>query len=140
VSSGALKRVSYTERRVRRSGGFEVVQVCRFYPFTYSLKPELSAVCPWSELVLLAESLGERGVRGRSLRVGEGVYKRLLVYAAVRQTLRSRAKARELEEVVRGLDEYELHFWYSKFLEAAERGRLALYRPARAFKVLHRLG
>jgi len=136
VSAGSLKRVSYTERRARRGG--EPLQVCHFYPFTYSLKPELSAVCPWSELVLLAEALGVRA-RNRSLRVGESVYKRLLVYAAVRQTLRSRARVGELEEVVRGLDEYELHFWYSKFLEAAERGRLALFRPARAFKVLHRL-
>ena len=139
MSSGVLKRVSYTERRVRRGSGSEVVQACHFYPFTQSLKPELSAACPWSEVVLLAESLGERGVRGRSLRVSEGVYKRLLVYAGVRQTLRSRVKARELEEVVKSLDEYELHFWYSKFLEVAERGRRALLRPAKAFKVLHRL-
>jgi hypothetical protein len=139
VGEAVLKRVSYTERRVKRRNGFEVVQVCHFYPFTYSQRPELSAACPWSELVLLAESLGERSVKGRSLRVSEGVYKRLLVYAAVRQTLRSRARARELEEVVKGLDEYELHFWYSKLLEAAERGRRALFRPARAFKVLHRL-
>jgi len=137
VSSEALKRVSYTERRAGRSG--ELLQVCRFYPFTYSLKPELSAVCPWSELVMLAEALGVRGAKGRSLRVGESVYKRLLVYAAVRQTLKSRAKVGELEEVVRSLDEYELHFWYSRFLSAAEKGRLALYRPARAFKVLHGL-
>ena len=113
--------------------------MCHFYPFTYSQKPELSAVCPWSEVVLLAESLGEGNVKGRSLRVGESAYKRLLVYAAVRQTLRSRVKARELEGVVRSLDEYELHFWCSKLLEAAGKGRLALYRPARAFKVLHRL-
>ena len=113
--------------------------MCHFYPFTYSQKPELSAVCPWSEVVLLAESLGERNVKGRSLRVGESAYKRLLVYAVVRQTLRSRVKSRELEEVVKGLDEYELHFWYSKFLEVAERGRRALLRPAKAFKVLHRL-
>jgi len=137
VSAEALKRVSYTERKAERSG--EPLQVCRFYPFTYSLKPELSAVCPWSELVMLAEALGVRGAKGRSLRVNESAYKRLLVYAAVRQTLKSRGKVRELEEVVRSLDEYELHFWYSRFLSAAEKGRLALYRPARAFKVLHGL-
>jgi len=136
VSAEALKRVSYTERRAKRSG--EPLQVCRFYPFTYSLKPELSAVCPWSELVLLVEAFGVRA-KGRSLRVGESAYKRLLVYAVVRQTLKSRAKVRGLEEVVRSLDEYELHFWYSRFLSAAEKGRLALYRPARAFKVLHGL-
>ena len=137
MSGEALKRVSYTERKAKRSG--ELLQVCRFYPFTYSLKPELSAVCPWSELVMLAEALGVRGAKGRSLRVNESAYKRLLVYAAVRQTLKSRGKVRELEEVVRSLDEYELHFWYSRFLSAAEKGRLALYRPARAFKVLHGL-
>ena len=137
MSAEALKRVSYTERKAVRSR--EPLQVCRFYPFTYSLKPELSAVCPWSELVMLAEALGVRGAKGRSLRVNESAYKRLLVYAAVRQTLKSRGKVRELEEVVRSLDEYELHFWYSRFLSAAEKGRLALYRPARAFKVLHGL-
>ncbi|AKG38566.1 hypothetical protein MA03_03690 [Infirmifilum uzonense] len=138
--SEAERLIVYAEKRVKRRNSVDTVQVCRFYPNVYLGKPELAAACPWSELVLLAERLG--GLvrpKKRSLRVGEGTYKRLAVYAAVRETLRSEAKVRELEEVVRGLDEYELFFWFTRFLAAFERGRVALRRPARAFKVLHGL-
>lgn len=136
----AVRRVSYTERRIKRGLGFDTVQVCRFYPASYSLKPEFTASCPWSEVVLLAERLeGRLQLKRRSLRVSDGAYKRLLVYAAVRTSLRNPSKVRELEEVVRSLEEYELHFWFTRFLAAYERGVLAVRRPVRAFKVLHGL-
>ncbi|MEZ0345348.1 MAG: hypothetical protein ABWK01_02195 [Infirmifilum sp.] len=132
--------ILYTERRVRGRRGERVVQLCHFYPSPTLRSAELVAACPWSELVLLAEKL-ENGVRlkRRSVRVGDRAYRRLLVYAAVRESLSSRHKVRELEEVVRSLDEYELFFWFSRFTEAFERGRLRLRRPVRAFKVLQGL-
>jgi len=136
----AVRRASYTERRVKRGAGVKTMQVCRFYPSTYSLKPKFAAPCPWSEHVLLGERLaGRLLLRKRSMRVSDGLYKRLLVYAAVRGTLRSPSKVRELEEVVRNLEEYELHFWFTRFLMAYENGLAAMRRPVRAFKVLHGL-
>uniref|UniRef100_A0A7C1GBT5 Uncharacterized protein n=1 Tax=Thermofilum adornatum TaxID=1365176 RepID=A0A7C1GBT5_9CREN len=139
MSREPLRRVSYTERKSKKAGHSGVVQVCHFYPYTYSKKPEVSAVCPWSELVLFAESLGARLSGKRSLRVDDGVYKRLLVYGVVRERIRDPSKAGELREIVAGLDEYELHFWFAKFIAATERGRRALNRPARAFRVLYGL-
>ncbi|MEZ0346048.1 MAG: hypothetical protein ABWK01_05825 [Infirmifilum sp.] len=136
----ARRLIFYTERKVKSRDGERVVQLCHFCPSTTVRRAELVAACPWSELVLLAEKLeGVVRPKKRSVRVGDGAYKRLLVYAAVRESLRSQQKVRELEEVVRSLDEYELHFWFSRFIAAFERGRIALKRPARAFKVLHRL-
>ncbi|MGC8988164.1 hypothetical protein [Infirmifilum sp.] len=136
----AERLIIYTYRRVKRRGSDDAVQVCHFYPGTYTRRAELVAVCPWVEIVMMAEKIGVHvKPRKRSLRVGEESYKRLVVYAAVRETLRSPAKIMELEEVVRMLEEYELHFWFTRILAAFEKGRLAVRRPVQAFKVLHGL-
>lgn len=132
---GNVKRVSYTERR---SGG-RTVQVCWFYPHVSWRRPELGVPCPWGELVALADRLdGLLWSSKRSIRVNEGAYKRLVVYACVRRSLADGERARELEDVVVGLDEYEAHFWYSKFVEAWEKP-FGIARPAKAFKVLYGL-
>ncbi|NOZ88619.1 MAG: hypothetical protein GXO15_01695, partial [Crenarchaeota archaeon] len=63
-----------------------------------------------------------------------------LVFYGVAQTVRSFAKAKRLWDIVSGLELLELRCWASKLSEGyRRRGRLGMYRPARAFRVLYGL-
>jgi|GEM_PF-928836 len=66
-------------------------------------------------------------------------YLKLMVYAVVRQSIRSEVKANMLTETVKKLPYTELRYWaniFSKYFK--EYGNIrALYRPARAFKEVY---
>ena len=69
------------------------------------------------------------------------IYEKLLVYAVVRQTIRNPEKAIDLRGIIKELGLYETHFWASIFAETYRMtlNRRALYRPAKAFKILYGL-
>lgn len=68
-------------------------------------------------------------------------YLRLLVYAVIRQTVRSEANANMLIEVIKKLPYTELKYWASVFSRYFKeyKSRKALYKPARAFKEVYGL-
>jgi len=68
-------------------------------------------------------------------------YLRLLVYAVVRQSIRSEVKANILTEVIKRLPYTELKYWASVFSRYFKEygNRRALYKPARAFREVYGL-
>ena len=68
-------------------------------------------------------------------------FSRILVYAVVRQTLRSEIKKNILKEIIKKLPYLEVRYWSSVFSRYFEEYRniRALYRPARAFKEVYGL-
>ena len=68
-------------------------------------------------------------------------YLRLLVYAVVRQCIRSEIKANMLIEIVKKLPYTELRYWASIFSRYFKEygNRRALYKPARAFREVYGL-
>jgi len=68
-------------------------------------------------------------------------YFRLLVYSVVRQSLRSEIKASMLPEIIKKLPYTELKYWvniFSKYFREYD-NRIALYKPARAFREVYGL-
>jgi len=66
-------------------------------------------------------------------------YLKLMVYAVVRQSIRSEVKAHMLIEIVKKLPYTELRYWaniFSKYYKEYENIR-TLYKPARAFKEVY---
>lgn len=138
-----VREVRLGYRTVKRRRGRVRVELARFYSSPSAKDPDLEAACGHDELKLAAKEFGgEVHFEGRRVEVREDhLYERLMVYAAVRQSLRRPSLALDLREAVAKLGLYELHFWASTFAEAyrARRSRAALFRPAKAFKVLHGL-
>ncbi|MEM3518653.1 MAG: hypothetical protein QXZ07_06245 [Nitrososphaerales archaeon] len=68
-------------------------------------------------------------------------YLRLLVYAVVRQSIRSEVKAHRLIELVKKLPYTELKYWTSIFSRHFNEyeNRRALYKSARAFREVYEL-
>ncbi|MEM1982522.1 MAG: hypothetical protein QXZ63_02525 [Sulfolobales archaeon] len=63
--------------------------------------------------------------------------RRLVVYSGVRQHINNSV---DLAGTVQGLNEVEVLFWYSRFLEAYEEvGYWGVYRVAKAFRLLYRV-
>jgi hypothetical protein len=70
----------------------------------------------------------------------ETLYKQLVVYTASLSSMRKRTSLRllKLAEIIRKLDEYSLHFWYTEIVERYRKGGLrAIGRVARALRVLY---
>jgi len=68
-------------------------------------------------------------------------YFRLLVYSAVRQSIRSEIKANILTDIVKKLPYTELKYWadiFSRYFREYK-NRVALYKPAHAFKEVYNL-
>jgi len=96
------------------------------------------------EFTRFAHSLGfkKNGKRYTSLLSSDGeAYLRLLVYAVVRQSIRSEVKAGILREIVIKLSYIELKYWASIFSRYFKeyKNRKALYKPAGAFKRVYAL-
>jgi len=96
------------------------------------------------EFMHLAKVLGfERDGRKKVLLYSEDgeAFSRILVYAVVRQTLRSEIKKNILKEIIKKLPYLEVRYWSSVFSRYFEEYRniRALYRPARAFKEVYGL-
>ncbi|MEM0240917.1 MAG: hypothetical protein QXP29_05595 [Candidatus Nezhaarchaeales archaeon] len=65
--------------------------------------------------------------------------RKLIVYCGVRQTVNSLLGA-EVLEIVNCMGEVELLFWYSRFINAYDRGSYwDVYRVAKAFRTLYRV-
>lgn len=73
---------------------------------------------------------------------GDGIdekIRRIVVYSGVRQTLNS-LLGKTLLEIVDSMGELEILFWYSRFINAYERGNYwDVYRVAKSFRTLYRL-
>ena len=159
------RRVKFKAKKVWRRIGQEikpkVITLAFFHPFTTLSKkkqsgPEVIARCDCSELEILAKELGEgitfaqEQLKTRSdipqpkltIKVNEeDKYEKLMIYAVVRQSIRSALKANILKDVVKDLGAYEAHYWASIFKEIYGRTqkRIELFRPSRAFKTLYHL-
>ena len=82
------------------------------------------------------EEIGEGEWRTGSL----SVFLAGLVFYSVAQSMRHPGRLARLLDIVEGLELLELRFWGHSFAEAYRRGkRRAMYRPARAFKILYGL-
>lgn len=68
-------------------------------------------------------------------------YLRVFVYAAVRQTLRSEVEIEKLQDLIEKLPLFDIRYWASIFREKYEKwGSIkALYKPARAFRLVYEL-
>lgn len=65
--------------------------------------------------------------------------RRAVVYSGVRQTIDS-FLGKVLLEIVESMNEFEVLFWYSRFINAYERGNYwDVHRVAKSFKILYRL-
>lgn len=148
-------------RRINHKTQPKVITLAIFYPFTTSgkkkqLSPELEARCDPSELEILAKELGEgitlvrEGLKTKStvpqpkLTIKtheEDEYEKLMIYAAVRQSMRKPLAANKLKDAVKDLGAYEAHYWASIFKEIFTRTqkRIDLFKPAKAFKTLYHL-
>lgn len=148
-------------RRINQKTQQKVITLALFYPFTTlgkkkRLGPEVEARCDLSELEILAKELGEGLIFEEkesqtksivpqpklTIKVNEeDKYERLMIYAAVRQSIRSPLIANRLKDVAKDLGAYEAHYWASIFKEIFSRTqkRIELFRPARAFKTLYHL-
>jgi len=159
------RRVKFKTIKVWRRVGQEIkpkiITLALFHPFTTrgerkQFSPEMEARCDPSELEILAKELGE----GITIEKGEpktkstilqpkfaikvheeDKYEKLMIYAAVRQSIRNPIIANRLKDIVKDLGAYEAHYWASIFKEIFSRTqkRIELFRPARAFKTLYHL-
>lgn len=140
-----LKRfVQFKTRRAKRKAGRVEISLLEFYSMPNAKDPDLVANCDQGEFSIAAREFSPNGFElgGHCLKVkGDELYERLIVYATVRQSLRDPAKVLDLKPIVKELGAYELHFWASVFVENYRRlkSRLALMRPAKAFKILYGL-
>ena len=65
--------------------------------------------------------------------------RRIIVYSGVRQTMNS-LLGKALLEVIDSMGELEILFWYSRFINAYDRGNYwDVYRVAKSFRTLYRL-
>jgi hypothetical protein len=148
-------------RRINQKTQPKIITLALFYPFTTLSKkkrsgPEVEARCDPSELEILAKELGEgltfeeKETRTKSnipqpqltIKVlEEDKYEKLMIYAVVRQSIRSPIIANRLKDAVKDLGAYEAHYWASIFKEIFSRTqkRIELFRPSRAFKTLYHL-
>jgi len=97
-----------------------------------------------SEFMRLATAFGFQKKRKRFVILeteDREAYFRLLVYSVVRQSIRSEIKANMLPEIVKKLPYTELKYWvniFSKYFREYD-NRIALYKPARAFREVYGL-
>lgn len=65
--------------------------------------------------------------------------RRIIVYSGVRQTMNS-LLGKALLEIIDSMGEFEILFWYSRFINAYDRGNYwDVYRVAKSFRTLYRL-
>jgi hypothetical protein len=140
-----MKSVRYLVFAKRRAGKKKrAVDVVRIYPYApvAGVRPIFEAqvsreyvFAVMKSLSIPHEALSENVVEV----AGEDPdfhLRRLVIYTGVRQHL---PNGRALAELVAKLSEVESVFWYSKFVEAFERGYWEVYRVAKSFRTLYRL-
>ncbi|MFZ2071555.1 MAG: hypothetical protein WAV32_08195 [Halobacteriota archaeon] len=96
------------------------------------------------EFTKLAKKMGFENMNNRKkrLKTGDGeAYLRLFVYAVVRQSIRSEAKAEKLRRIIADLPLADIRYWASVFRETYERYRTrrSLMKPARGFREVYYL-
>lgn len=140
----ARRIVKFRSERVKRKLGRVWITLAEFYSLPTAKDPDLVSACSRDELVMLIRDLQD----GSWLEVddqlniqSDDLYERLMVYAAVRQSFRDPSRMSDLRAVVKELGAFEVHFWASVFADAYRQSgsRAALFRPAKAFKILYRL-
>lgn len=107
-------------------------------------KPAVRSRVFLPEFMRLANTLGFQKDKKNPLIIHSNdreAYLRLLVYAVVRQSIRSEIKANLLVEMTKRLPYTELKYWatiFSRYFRE-HRNRKALYKPARAFREVYGL-
>jgi len=99
--------------------------------------PDLKVKVEPRELIALAKNLGYTVSWGRIILPDLDAYNRLLLYAAVRPTIRSHLKAAELAMLIRGLTDWDAHYWASRLRELwwEHRSYRSLLKAVKAFKL-----
>lgn len=123
---------------------FTVKLYQRSAAFYWSLCPvvkggnlDLKARVHLKELQSLARELGCEVAGSRIIAQDIDPYNRLIVYAAVRPTIASPAKAIELMWLIKGLTGWDAHYWASRFRELwwEHRCYRMLLKTVKAFKL-----
>ncbi|MCS7366030.1 MAG: hypothetical protein NDF54_11390 [archaeon GB-1867-035] len=132
--------IVFRKRKVKRKGGRVPVMFSEFYSLPNAKEADMLSICSKNELITLLNDLEAKGkysLESDRLKI----FKKLLIYAAVRQTIRKAEKALDLGIIVKNLGLYETHFWASVLTETFRRtlSRKFLYRPSKAFKILYGL-
>ena len=137
--------IVFRKRKVKRKGGRVPVMFSEFYSLPNAKEADMLSICSKNELITLLNDLEAKGkysLESDRLKIfSEEIYEKLLIYAAVRQTIRKAEKALDLGIIVKNLGLYETHFWASVLTETFRRtlSRKFLYRPSKAFKILYGL-
>ena len=133
--------IKFQNRRVKK----KIITLAYFHSLPNSKNSDVVARCDKAELITALNMLTPKKashIDKDMIRIhSDEVYEKLLVYAVVRQTIRKPEKAIDLRSVIKELGLYETHFWASTFAETYRMtlNRRALYRPAKAFKILYGL-
>jgi len=136
---------------VRGGGRGRPVEVMHMYDSTGS--KVFLARCSRSTLMSFIERLSatgafnariERSRSGRTIALlgdgAEDLFRRVVIFAGVAQCTRSPSKVLDAAEVLAGLGEFEVVFWYTKILgEYERRGFWGVCRVARSFRTLYRI-
>jgi hypothetical protein len=120
----------------KNSSTVEFIHTSKFNSISDGAK-DLEAEVDWEELCSIAKRLGcfisDEKVRTKS----QSEYDRLLIFAAVRPTLKSKDTISELSEVVLKLNGYDLNYWALQFKKAFwYEDHFKVARVAKAFNVL----
>ena len=143
MERGLTRYLVFAKRRVGKKNK-RVVDVVRVYPYMprVGAKPVFEARVGKEYVVAFLDALSipHKPLAEDVVEVdGEDPdfhLRRVVIYAGVRQHL---PDGRGLAELVAKLSEIESVFWYSKFVEAFERGYWEVYRVAKSFRTLYRL-
>ena len=120
----------------KNSSTVEFIHTSRFNSITEGAK-DLEAKISWKELGFIGKRLGCKVSNDKVYAKNQSDYDRLLIFAAVRPTLKHHIKASDLSEVVLKLNGYDLNYWALQFKKAfwyEERSQIA--RVAKSFSIL----
>jgi len=132
VQAGLLK-TCFTVRLYQRSAAF-YWSLC---PAVKGGNLDLKAKVPLRELRSLAKELGCEVAGSRIIAPDIDQYNRLIIYAAIRPTIASPAKAVELMWLIKGMTGWDAHYWASHFRELwwENRRYRGLLKAVKAFKL-----
>ncbi|MGQ9507538.1 MAG: hypothetical protein ACUVTB_06780, partial [Candidatus Bathycorpusculaceae bacterium] len=118
------------------SSTVEFIHTSKFNTVSEGAK-DLEAKVDWKELCSIAKTLGCVVSKDKVHAKSQSDYDKLLIFAAVRSTLKCKTAVSELSEVVLKLNGYDLNYWALQFKRAFwYEDHSQVTRVAKAFTVL----
>lgn len=114
----------------------EFIHTSKFNSITEGAK-DLEAEVNWKELCFISKRLGCQISTEKIYAKNQSDYDRLLIFAAVRPTLKHQTVVPDLSDIVLKLNGYDLNYWALQFKKAfwyEDNSQVA--RVAKAFNVL----